>query len=147
MEQKNTKHRVELYRSELYPSGPYLHKVANIFNFKIFDKVLKCSWSKFFLCYQSWNWNPNNWGKIWACECWSWSFSGKQRFTFCIEFLHQYNRGNLLLLWKVDVMMNVYFFLIGNLFQGFLNLLHVLPNRRKPFTILHDVSGSIKPGR
>ncbi|XP_057539271.1 pleiotropic drug resistance protein 1-like isoform X1 [Amaranthus tricolor] len=34
-----------------------------------------------------------------------------------------------------------------NTIEGFLNLLHVLPNRRKPFTILHDVSGSIKPGR
>ena len=28
-----------------------------------------------------------------------------------------------------------------------MNLLHILPDRRKPFTILHDVNGSIKPGR
>ncbi|XP_021746286.1 pleiotropic drug resistance protein 1-like [Chenopodium quinoa] len=34
-----------------------------------------------------------------------------------------------------------------NTFEGFLNFLHILPNRRKPFTILHDVSGHIKPGR
>ncbi|CAO2820693.1 unnamed protein product [Amaranthus hypochondriacus] len=34
-----------------------------------------------------------------------------------------------------------------NTIEGFLNLLHILPDRRKPFTILHDVNGSIKPGR
>jgi len=34
-----------------------------------------------------------------------------------------------------------------SLFQGFLNLLHILPDRRRPFSILHDVSGIIKPGR
>ena len=28
-----------------------------------------------------------------------------------------------------------------------MNLLHILPDRREPFTILHDVNGSIKPGR
>ncbi|KAL9233904.1 hypothetical protein vseg_008839 [Gypsophila vaccaria] len=34
-----------------------------------------------------------------------------------------------------------------NTLEGLLNLLHILPNRRKPFAILHDVSGVIKPGR
>ncbi|KAL2897787.1 ABC transporter G family member 37 [Bienertia sinuspersici] len=34
-----------------------------------------------------------------------------------------------------------------NTVEGIMNLLHILPNRRKPFTILHDVSGIIKPGR
>ncbi|KAF5936343.1 hypothetical protein HYC85_027472 [Camellia sinensis] len=34
-----------------------------------------------------------------------------------------------------------------NLFEGFLNYLHVLPSRKKPLSILHDVSGIIKPGR
>ncbi|XP_074271811.1 pleiotropic drug resistance protein 1-like [Silene latifolia] len=34
-----------------------------------------------------------------------------------------------------------------NTIEGLLNLLHILPNRRKPFAILHDVSGVIKPGR
>ncbi|CAL5435370.1 unnamed protein product [Camellia sinensis] len=34
-----------------------------------------------------------------------------------------------------------------NIFEGFLNYLHVLPSRKKPLTILHDVSGIIKPGR
>ncbi|XAR69345.1 Xenobiotic-transporting ATPase [Bertholletia excelsa] len=34
-----------------------------------------------------------------------------------------------------------------NIFEGFLNYLHVLPSRKKPLTILHDVSGMIKPGR
>lgn len=28
-----------------------------------------------------------------------------------------------------------------------MNTLHLLPNRKKPFTILKDVSGIIKPGR
>ncbi|KAL8536980.1 hypothetical protein ACS0TY_012239 [Phlomoides rotata] len=31
--------------------------------------------------------------------------------------------------------------------EGILNTLHLLPNRKKPFTILKDVSGIIKPGR
>ncbi|PIN06857.1 Pleiotropic drug resistance proteins (PDR1-15), ABC superfamily [Handroanthus impetiginosus] len=31
--------------------------------------------------------------------------------------------------------------------EGFLNSLHILPSRKKPFTILKDVSGIIKPGR
>ncbi|XAR69346.1 Sulfate-transporting ATPase [Bertholletia excelsa] len=34
-----------------------------------------------------------------------------------------------------------------NIFEGFLNYLHVLPSRKKPLTILHDVSGIIEPGR
>ncbi|CAL5366646.1 unnamed protein product [Camellia sinensis] len=34
-----------------------------------------------------------------------------------------------------------------NLFEGFLNYLHVVPSRKKPLSILHDVSGIIKPGR
>ncbi|XP_074280493.1 pleiotropic drug resistance protein 1-like [Silene latifolia] len=34
-----------------------------------------------------------------------------------------------------------------NTIEGLLNLLHILPNKRKPFAILHDVSGIIKPGR
>ncbi|XP_057960203.1 pleiotropic drug resistance protein 1-like [Malania oleifera] len=34
-----------------------------------------------------------------------------------------------------------------NMLEGFLNFLHILPNRKKPFPILHDVSGIIKPGR
>ncbi|KAH7846162.1 hypothetical protein Vadar_010629 [Vaccinium darrowii] len=34
-----------------------------------------------------------------------------------------------------------------NFIEGFLNYLHILPNRKKPFPILHDVSGIIKPGR
>ena len=31
--------------------------------------------------------------------------------------------------------------------KGFLNYLHILPSRKKPLPILHDVSGIIKPGR
>ncbi|XP_051151375.1 pleiotropic drug resistance protein 1-like [Andrographis paniculata] len=34
-----------------------------------------------------------------------------------------------------------------NMVEGILNTLHILPNRKKPFTILKDVSGIIKPGR
>ncbi|CAL5348737.1 unnamed protein product [Camellia sinensis] len=34
-----------------------------------------------------------------------------------------------------------------NLFEGFLNYLHVVPSRKKPLSILHDVSGIIKLGR
>ncbi|KAK7283061.1 hypothetical protein RIF29_12307 [Crotalaria pallida] len=34
-----------------------------------------------------------------------------------------------------------------NLLEGFLNDLHLLPSRKKPFTVLHDVSGIIKPRR
>ncbi|XP_010670733.2 pleiotropic drug resistance protein 1 [Beta vulgaris subsp. vulgaris] len=34
-----------------------------------------------------------------------------------------------------------------NTIEGILNLLHIVPDRRKPFTILHDVNGVIKPGR
>ncbi|KAJ1415870.1 P-loop containing nucleoside triphosphate hydrolase [Sesbania bispinosa] len=34
-----------------------------------------------------------------------------------------------------------------NLFEGFLNNLHLIPTRKKPFTVLHDVSGIIKPKR
>ncbi|XP_061346220.1 pleiotropic drug resistance protein 1-like isoform X4 [Gastrolobium bilobum] len=34
-----------------------------------------------------------------------------------------------------------------NLFEGFLNSLHLLPSRKKPFTVLYDVSGIIKPKR
>ncbi|XP_062030524.1 pleiotropic drug resistance protein 1-like isoform X1 [Rosa rugosa] len=31
--------------------------------------------------------------------------------------------------------------------EGFLNYFHILPSRKRPFTILHDVSGIIKPRR
>ncbi|TKY74693.1 Pleiotropic drug resistance protein 1 [Spatholobus suberectus] len=34
-----------------------------------------------------------------------------------------------------------------NLLEGFLNSLHLIPSRKKPFTVLHDVSGIIKPKR
>ncbi|KAL0323943.1 UNVERIFIED_CONTAM: Pleiotropic drug resistance protein 1 [Sesamum calycinum] len=34
-----------------------------------------------------------------------------------------------------------------NMIEGFLNSLHILPSRKKPFTILKDVSGIIKPCR
>ncbi|KAL3630027.1 transcription factor [Castilleja foliolosa] len=34
-----------------------------------------------------------------------------------------------------------------NIIEGFLNTLHLLPSRKKPFTILKDVSGVIKPCR
>ncbi|KHN07106.1 Pleiotropic drug resistance protein 1 [Glycine soja] len=34
-----------------------------------------------------------------------------------------------------------------NLFEGFLNSLHLIPSRKKPFTVLDDVSGIIKPKR
>lgn len=34
-----------------------------------------------------------------------------------------------------------------NIFEGMLNYLHVLPNRKKHLTILNDVSGIIKPNR
>ncbi|XP_047306649.1 pleiotropic drug resistance protein 1-like [Impatiens glandulifera] len=34
-----------------------------------------------------------------------------------------------------------------NLLLGFLNYLRITPSRKKKFTILHDVSGIIKPGR
>ncbi|KAF2304888.1 hypothetical protein GH714_039267 [Hevea brasiliensis] len=35
----------------------------------------------------------------------------------------------------------------ANMFEGFLNYLHVLPSRKKPLSILNDVSGIIKPRR
>ncbi|CBI20978.3 hypothetical protein VitviT2T_004741 [Vitis vinifera] len=35
----------------------------------------------------------------------------------------------------------------ANMLEGFLNYLHILPSRKKPLPILHDVSGIIKPGR
>ncbi|GAB2284885.1 transcription factor [Dionaea muscipula] len=34
-----------------------------------------------------------------------------------------------------------------NLVEGALNFLHILPSRKQPLSILHDVSGIIKPGR
>ncbi|GER30614.1 pleiotropic drug resistance 12 [Striga asiatica] len=34
-----------------------------------------------------------------------------------------------------------------NIIEGFLNALHIVPSRKKPFTILKDVSGIIKPSR
>ncbi|XP_047971723.1 pleiotropic drug resistance protein 1-like [Salvia hispanica] len=34
-----------------------------------------------------------------------------------------------------------------NIIEGFLNTLHLLPSQKKPFTILKDVSGIIKPSR
>ncbi|XP_058208544.1 pleiotropic drug resistance protein 1-like isoform X1 [Rhododendron vialii] len=34
-----------------------------------------------------------------------------------------------------------------NFVEGFLNYLHILPSRKKPLPILHDVSGIIMPGR
>ncbi|GMN45205.1 hypothetical protein TIFTF001_014383 [Ficus carica] len=34
-----------------------------------------------------------------------------------------------------------------NILEGFLNYLHILPSRKKPLPILHDVSGIIKPRR
>ncbi|KAG6391312.1 hypothetical protein SASPL_149066 [Salvia splendens] len=34
-----------------------------------------------------------------------------------------------------------------NIIEGFLNFLHILPSQKKPFTILKDVSGVIKPSR
>ncbi|KAL5575732.1 hypothetical protein UlMin_017431 [Ulmus minor] len=34
-----------------------------------------------------------------------------------------------------------------NIIEGFLNSLHILPSKKKHLTILHDVSGIIKPGR
>ncbi|KAI8558577.1 hypothetical protein RHMOL_Rhmol04G0105600 [Rhododendron molle] len=34
-----------------------------------------------------------------------------------------------------------------NFAEGFLNYLHILPSRKKPLPILHDVSGIIMPGR
>ncbi|OVA06530.1 ABC transporter-like [Macleaya cordata] len=35
----------------------------------------------------------------------------------------------------------------ANTVEGFLSFLHILPSRKKPFTILHDISGIIKPCR
>ncbi|XP_042482888.1 pleiotropic drug resistance protein 1-like [Macadamia integrifolia] len=35
----------------------------------------------------------------------------------------------------------------ANILEGFLSNLHILPSRKKPLSILHDVSGIIKPGR
>ncbi|KAJ8773505.1 hypothetical protein K2173_005751 [Erythroxylum novogranatense] len=34
-----------------------------------------------------------------------------------------------------------------NMFEGFLNYLHMIPSRKQPFPVLHDVSGIIKPKR
>ncbi|KAL5729458.1 transcription factor [Ranunculus cassubicifolius] len=34
-----------------------------------------------------------------------------------------------------------------NMVEGILGSLHILPDRKRPFSILHDVSGFIKPGR
>ncbi|KAI8548585.1 hypothetical protein RHMOL_Rhmol07G0284100 [Rhododendron molle] len=34
-----------------------------------------------------------------------------------------------------------------NMVEGFLNYLHILPSRKRPLPILHNVSGIIKPGR
>ncbi|PHT40513.1 Pleiotropic drug resistance protein 3 [Capsicum baccatum] len=34
-----------------------------------------------------------------------------------------------------------------NILEDFLNYLHILPSRKKPLPVLHDVSGIIKPGR
>ncbi|XP_027181407.1 pleiotropic drug resistance protein 1-like isoform X2 [Coffea eugenioides] len=34
-----------------------------------------------------------------------------------------------------------------NILEGFLSSLHILPNKKRPFPILHDVSGNLKPGR
>nr|QVT92295.1 ABC transporter [Salvia miltiorrhiza] len=36
---------------------------------------------------------------------------------------------------------------IVNILEGFLTSFHILPSRKKPLPILHDVSGIIKPGR
>ncbi|EPS67051.1 hypothetical protein M569_07724, partial [Genlisea aurea] len=37
--------------------------------------------------------------------------------------------------------------LFVNIMEGFLSCIRILPSRKKPFTILHDASGIIKPGR
>ncbi|MCH96477.1 pleiotropic drug resistance protein 1-like, partial [Trifolium medium] len=34
-----------------------------------------------------------------------------------------------------------------NLLEGFVNFFHLIPSRKKPLTVLHDVSGIIKPKR
>ncbi|XP_058112277.1 pleiotropic drug resistance protein 1-like isoform X2 [Magnolia sinica] len=36
---------------------------------------------------------------------------------------------------------------ITNIVEGFLNCIHILPSRKRPLSILHDVSGIIKPSR
>ncbi|CAA0810634.1 ABC transporter G family member 40 [Striga hermonthica] len=36
---------------------------------------------------------------------------------------------------------------IVNILEGFLSCLHVIPSRKKPLPILHDLNGIIKPGR
>ena len=38
-------------------------------------------------------------------------------------------------------------FLFVCVVQGFLNYLHIVPSRKKPLPILHDISGIIKPSR
>ncbi|OAY52727.1 pleiotropic drug resistance protein 1 [Manihot esculenta] len=40
-----------------------------------------------------------------------------------------------------------FFNFLINILEGFLNNLHVFPSRKKPFTILKDISGVIKPSR
>ncbi|KAM7493205.1 hypothetical protein LguiB_027814 [Lonicera macranthoides] len=35
----------------------------------------------------------------------------------------------------------------ANMLEGFLNYLHIIPSKKKPLPVLHDVSGIIKPGR
>ncbi|XP_073129423.1 pleiotropic drug resistance protein 1-like [Henckelia pumila] len=34
-----------------------------------------------------------------------------------------------------------------NILEGFLSCIHILPGRKKPLSILHDLSGNIRPGR
>ncbi|GMH11879.1 hypothetical protein Nepgr_013720 [Nepenthes gracilis] len=36
---------------------------------------------------------------------------------------------------------------VANLVEGVLNVIHILPSRKRPLSILNDVSGIIKPGR
>ncbi|KAL0330265.1 UNVERIFIED_CONTAM: Pleiotropic drug resistance protein 1 [Sesamum radiatum] len=35
----------------------------------------------------------------------------------------------------------------ANILEGFLSFLHIIPSRKKPLSILHDLNGIIKPGR
>lgn len=49
---------------------------------------------------------------------------------------------------ELDVLLSQYILTICSLsLKGFINFLHLIPSRKKPLTVLHDVSGIIKPKR
>nr|GME03945.1 pleiotropic drug resistance protein 1-like [Ipomoea batatas] len=48
---------------------------------------------------------------------------------------------------EINARVNMLEVITLNMLEGFLNSIHILPNRKKSLPILHEVIGIIKPGR